>query len=60
MKKYRDEGKVCYYCHKRIGPGCDWNQGRCPNEIKPEMPLIAKLGVVILIGILLMIGTFYG
>lgn len=35
--KYQDEGKICYYCHKKIGPGCDWYQGRCPMKIKPKL-----------------------
>lgn len=35
--KYQDEGKICYYCHEKIGPGCGWNQGRCPMKIKPKL-----------------------
>ena len=53
--KYRDEGKYCYYCSKKIGPNC--KSFKCPNVI--EESDYRKVIFVVCIFLFLMIGVYF-
>lgn len=55
-KKFRDNGKYCYYCNRKIGTECQWF--KCPNIIEEDKVHLISFFVISLI-IFVVLGGFY-